>query len=1050
MESIDINNLRRGLYLNERLYIKGENNIRDTLLLSRWMEEIFLQDKYLEHYLKTYRLNEEELSNLLSQRQEDILFKEEETPLWIRHINDIINLFGDDVEVNEYMTNKKYLKHPFSCFTTPFIKWILTKVTIEESVNYSEELIKEIIAEKTFEIVIEKSLKTLILELNYFSRNNKLKGDSPKDRYLDFCGKFKNAQYLKELIYKFPILFRVIVEELIKSKDYIIESLDNLNRDYKYLKKIFQIEGKIKRIEDNKGDSHCGKKSVLIFYFEKGSVVYKPRSLEIDKKFNAILNYINEKKLRYKLERMTYLVREEYGWQECIEAKECNSEDDLEKIYYKLGVYSCLFHILNTSDLHMDNLIISRDNPFFVDLESIFQSFSGYMSKEDNSFEIICRKIKNSIFETGLFPASIDKNMDLDISGITGKGGQTVLKGKCQIQDNYTDNMRLIRTDCTIKYKENIPKLNGKYIDPREYVSFIIEGFESCYDLIMKNKADFIDKDGLLTNFSNCKVRTILRDTQSYSVVLKTSTHPKYLFDGIYRNKLFDKMWAIVKKDKRFLNIVTSEIRDMMEGDIPYFYSYVNSGIVYDSLGRKCIENEYNMLEKSISRIRGMNEIAKKEQVKYIETSLRKPIKRWEIREYKKNYMNTNNLLLETDKLFIEEAEKIGNKILEQGILSDKCNDINWLNIDIGNGGQWIYSPQDAYLYSGVLGNGLFFTILYDITKNNTYKDVIEKILKSAEYLTKDIDENNISAFLGKASLAYCYYFMGLKFNRNDLIEKAIYYILSCKNYIENDKNFDIVSGCAGTLIVALNIFNKYNNKEILDVAINSGEHLIKYCIEKDNSIGWPTPAGGGQILSGMSHGSAGIAWALIELYKVVKDERYLCLASKAINFERKIYNREQNNWINTKNKKDLIQNGFTDPVNWCHGAPGLGISRIKCYDIFKDDSIIEEIQDSINKTLKEGFGGSDCLCHGTMGNIELLIMANKLFYKENYLLKARRIVSNLIKDANIDQWHCGIPQNFQVTSFMTGLSGIGYQLLRLTKPKLIPSVLTLELPEIN
>ena len=166
--------------------------------------------------------------------------------------------------------------------------------------------------------------------------------------------------------------------------------------------------------------------------------------------------------------------------------------------------------------------------------------------------------------------------MDLDISGITGKGGQTVLKGKYQIQDNYTDNMRLIRTDCMIKYKENIPKLNGKYIDPREYVSFIIEGFESCYDLIMENKADFIDKDGLLTNFSNCKVRTILRDTQSYSVVLKTSTHPKYLFDGIYRNKLFDKMWAIVKKDKRFLNIVTSEIRDIMEGDITYFYSYLN------------------------------------------------------------------------------------------------------------------------------------------------------------------------------------------------------------------------------------------------------------------------------------------------------------------------------------------------------------------------------------------------------------------------------------------------------------------------------------------
>lgn len=87
-------------------------------------------------------------------------------------------------------------------------------------------------------------------------------------------------------------------------------------------------------------------------------------------------------------------------------------------------------------------------------------------------------------------------------------------------------------------------------------------------------------------------------------------------------------------------------------------------------------------------------------------------------------------------------------------------------------------------------------------------------------------------------------------------------------------------------------------------------------------------------------------------------------------------------------------------------------------------------------------------MCHGSFGNMEILLKAAELYNNEYYYEISRKITSDLIIESQKQGWICGIPQKTYISGFMTGLSGIGYGLLRVLNPKEVPCVLAFEFPE--
>jgi lantibiotic modifying enzyme len=136
--------------------------------------------------------------------------------------------------------------------------------------------------------------------------------------------------------------------------------------------------------------------------------------------------------------------------------------------------------------------------------------------------------------------------------------------------------------------------------------------------------------------------------------------------------------------------------------------------------------------------------------------------------------------------------------------------------------------------------------------------------------------------------------------------------------------------------------------------------------------------------------------------------------------------------------------------VAWCNGAAGIGLSRLGILARYPDAQMEEELKVAIKSTLEDGLGKNHSLCHGDLGNLDFLLRA-ALYLKDDRLQKRVYRWSYALVDAmESGGFQCGVPLKVENPGLMTGISGIGYQLLRLAEPGKVPSILTLEPPPGN
>ena len=133
--------------------------------------------------------------------------------------------------------------------------------------------------------------------------------------------------------------------------------------------------------------------------------------------------------------------------------------------------------------------------------------------------------------------------------------------------------------------------------------------------------------------------------------------------------------------------------------------------------------------------------------------------------------------------------------------------------------------------------------------------------------------------------------------------------------------------------------------------------------------------------------------------------------------------------------------------MSWCHGAPGIGLGRVLSLKHFDDPEIRLEINAALETTLMHGFGSNHSLCHGDLGNLELLLQAGLKLGEPRWRAEGARHAAIILESIEQDGWLCGNPLRVESPGLMTGLAGIGYGLLRLAEPDRVPSVLALAPP---
>jgi lantibiotic modifying enzyme len=111
------------------------------------------------------------------------------------------------------------------------------------------------------------------------------------------------------------------------------------------------------------------------------------------------------------------------------------------------------------------------------------------------------------------------------------------------------------------------------------------------------------------------------------------------------------------------------------------------------------------------------------------------------------------------------------------------------------------------------------------------------------------------------------------------------------------------------------------------------------------------------------------------------------------------------------------------------------------------DARIRAEIETAVHTTLTRGFGNNHSLCHGDLGNLELLLQASQRLKESDIPIDIYLLAGQILSQGEQNGWSCGTPLRVESPGLMTGLAGIGYGLLRLAAPTQVPAVLTMAPP---
>ncbi|HER1268722.1 TPA: DUF4135 domain-containing protein [Streptococcus pyogenes] len=520
----------------------------------------------------------------------------------------------------------EYQQHQFYEYFNSIFDYDILDTSISENIYLLREKTHKLFysefENQLFETIMFLSMKTLVLDINHFSKEIENKSKA----YEQYIQQIREENGINHFFDRYPYLLKQINREV----GLVVESysllFDRFLKDLSEIRSCFNITESLSNVEFSLGDSHSQKQTVVKIEFKGKSVYYKPKSYD---SYNILLELISLLKSNNipSFSLPESLIKADYCWQLGV-AYTSSNKDEVAKIYFKYGVLAAFSEIFSITDLHMENVIVSGGDLYLIDVETFFQR---KLNVQNQNFEGITVDTYQRIYETslsnGLFPVQFEKNSVPNVSGISGKGGKRK-KGKYELINKNRGDMKLVKVDYFQEDGFNIPTLNGKVVEPLDYANEIISGFRECYIFLIPQRSKIKE---IVEGFPELKSRALFRNTSDYGKFLQASTNPKYLFSEKKRKNLFSILYD-AKHIEHF--IVDNEIKDLMNGDIPYF-SMDTRGNVYNSVGT--LIGNLGDTTSLFDSITILNDERLKFTCELLEIVLKKPIKHWE-REKGKSY----------------------------------------------------------------------------------------------------------------------------------------------------------------------------------------------------------------------------------------------------------------------------------------------------------------------------------------------------------------------------------------------------------------------------
>lgn len=384
--------------------------------------------------------------------------------------------------------------------------------------------------------------------------------------------------------------------------------------------------------------------------------------------------------------------------------------------------------------------------------------------------------------------------------------------------------------------------------------------------------------------------------------------------------------------------------------------------------------------------------------------------------------------------MFLESAIKLGHQIVSS---AEREDDVCFWKTQSYFPQTGIQNLAQISFYNGVSGIIYYLNQLYLATGSDKFLDYASMGGNWVLEQLKNTEHPIPGFFVGTGGGIYAI----MQTNRligNKRVEEDVLKLTQEKSlyFRDNQEKFssyeDIMAGVIGWVLGLLHLHNftqqewilkeiSYWVKRSLDISLRYGSGL---CWEKSPHVI--------QGLLGFSHGASGVGSVFAELGYYLSNDAFFEVTKLAARYEDIWFDQKLKNWptfhgdfIEEENPAyyllSIVQNRCAsllsggDKVAWCHGAPGIGLNRIRWYEITKDADILTDISRALEKIIEYETNSPkisehrmlNTLCHGRAGNILPLLEATRVLENPTYKEIALKIGMDMIhyKESGGEFW---------------------------------------------
>ena len=402
-------------------------------------------------------------------------------------------------------------------------------------------------------------------------------------------------------------------------------------------------------------------------------------------------------------------------------------------------------------------------------------------------------------------------------------------------------------------------------------------------------------------------------------------------------------------------------------------------------------------------------------------------------------------------------AGRIGYQLCRDAIWDgDCCNWLGWRTDFQDRTPIYRWSSLGPSVYDGTAGVALFLAQLARQTAEPEYRSTALGAMRHAMLHIDEVGGTIQSGFYsGAFGIGVTSVLVGLALEVDSLIAEGLCLLQNAARVIDSEHEIDVVGGSAGVIPLLLGCSRRFGLDELVELAQLHVQHILRRSTRSASATGedernWIQPNLSPMGLTGYSHGNAGFANALLEVHQVVGDADLLVAVRETLRFERRHFDVAQSNWFDLR---EFAKGSTLSCASaWCHGAPGIGLARIRTRELLAEDAHVPlEIKaalDATNRMLTQAVqsDANYSLCHGLFGNAELLLTAIQTKQEDEVSqIALTDVLAGAIERYGITDrpWICGTNDGRATPGLMLGISGIGYFLLRVIDAS-TPNVLLL------